>query len=246
MHLLAELLDNATYFSEPETKISVRAVVTRKRALAIQITDRGVGMTEEQLAKANARLADPPDLDVSVTRRMGLYVVARLAKRHGIEVRLRENEDIEGGVIARIVVPAELLTQQPQTPQPAAMPRMAGHHNGSFAGVPAAAELPMRRLDQPEEPAADASPRVSEPDTVDSARTSALPRPNIEAGAPADNAGLKPLEQPISLDDLVGGAAKAAGPFVSPASAEPPLPDRGGTAVAGRIARTARRRRRVR
>ncbi|WP_235022422.1 sensor histidine kinase [Amycolatopsis alkalitolerans] len=109
VHLLAELLDNATYFSEPETKVSVRAVVTRRKALAIQITDRGVGMSEEQLIEANERLADPPDLDVSVTRRMGLYVVARLAQRHGVEVRVRENEDIEGGVIARVLVPAELL-----------------------------------------------------------------------------------------------------------------------------------------
>jgi signal transduction histidine kinase len=109
VHLLAELLDNATYFSEPETKVTVRAVVTRRRSLAIQVTDRGVGMSEEQLYEANQRMADPPDLDVSVTRRMGLYVVARLAQRHGIEVRVRENEDIEGGVIARVVVPAELL-----------------------------------------------------------------------------------------------------------------------------------------
>ncbi|KMS90604.1 histidine kinase, partial [Streptomyces regensis] len=84
VHLLAELLDNATYFSEPDTRISVRAAVTRKRSLAIQITDRGVGMSEQQFAEANERLADPPDLDVSVTRRMGLYVVARLAQRHGI------------------------------------------------------------------------------------------------------------------------------------------------------------------
>ncbi|WP_052583761.1 sensor histidine kinase, partial [Saccharomonospora iraqiensis] len=110
VHLLAELLDNATYFSEPETAISVRAVVTRRNSLAVQITDRGVGMSDQQLTEANDRLADPPDLDVSVTRRMGLYVVARLAKRHGIEVRLRENEDIEGGVIARVVVPTDLLT----------------------------------------------------------------------------------------------------------------------------------------
>src|SRR5699024_1745136 len=99
VHLLAELFDNATYFSEPETKISVRAVVTRRKTLAVQITDRGVGMSDSQIAEANERLADPPDLDVSVRRRMGLYVVARLAQRHGIEVRLRENEDIDGGVI---------------------------------------------------------------------------------------------------------------------------------------------------
>ena len=109
VHVIAELLDNATFFSEPEKKVIVRMAMTRKRELAIQITDQGVGMSEDEIGTANARLADPPDLDVAVTRRMGLYVVARLAKRHNIVVRLRDNEDIEGGLIARINVPADLV-----------------------------------------------------------------------------------------------------------------------------------------
>lgn len=109
VHVIAELLDNATFFSEPEKKVIVRMAVTRKKELAIQITDSGVGMSEDEIGAANERLADPPDLDVAVTRRMGLYVVARLAKRHSIVVRLRDNEDIEGGLIARITVPADLV-----------------------------------------------------------------------------------------------------------------------------------------
>jgi signal transduction histidine kinase len=109
VHVIAELLDNATFFSEPEKKVVVRMAVTRKKELAIQITDSGVGMSEDEIEAANERLADPPDLDVAVTRRMGLYVVARLAKRHSIVVRLRDNEDIEGGLIARITVPADLV-----------------------------------------------------------------------------------------------------------------------------------------
>ncbi|MGH3761139.1 nitrate- and nitrite sensing domain-containing protein [Actinophytocola sp.] len=109
VHVIAELLDNATFFSEPEKKVIVRMAMTRKKELAIQITDQGVGMSENEIDAANARLADPPDLDVAVTRRMGLYVVARLAKRHNIVVRLRDNEDIEGGLIARINVPTELV-----------------------------------------------------------------------------------------------------------------------------------------
>ena len=109
VHLIAELLDNATSFSEPDKKVYVRMAVTRKKELAVQITDSGVGMSTEEIEAANMRLADPPDLDVAVTRRMGLYVVARLAKRHDIKVRLRENEDIEGGLIARITVPAALV-----------------------------------------------------------------------------------------------------------------------------------------
>jgi signal transduction histidine kinase len=109
VHVIAELLDNATFFSEPEKKVIVRMAMTRKKELAIQITDQGVGMSENEIAAANSRLADPPDLDVAVTRRMGLYVVARLAKRHNIIVRLRDNEDIEGGLIARINVPSDLV-----------------------------------------------------------------------------------------------------------------------------------------
>lgn len=186
VHVLAELLDNATYFSEPETKVSVRAVVTRRRALAIQITDRGVGMNEQQIADANRRLADPPDLDVSVTRRMGLYVVARLAQRHGIEVRLRENEDIDGGVIARIVVPAELLGEAPSTEQPHRLQAAEGarqENEAPAAFVAESAPPPPRSVPEPEQ---------------------------------ARDGGLVPLEQPISLDDLVGGSVRAAGPFVSP------------------------------
>ncbi|WP_285488834.1 sensor histidine kinase [Amycolatopsis taiwanensis] len=181
VHLLAELLDNATYFSEPETKVSVRAVVTRRHALAVQITDRGVGMSEEKIAEANQRLAEPPDLDVSVTRRMGLYVVARLARRHGIEVRLRENEDIEGGVIARIVVPAELLgpVSEPAPPPP-----------------PSAAEISWPS-------AADGEP---EPMPEVPAQR---PRPPSTAERSAAG-GLQPLAQPMTLDDLVAGSSKAA------------------------------------
>jgi signal transduction histidine kinase len=192
VHVLAELLDNATYFSEPETKITVRAVVTRKKALAIQVTDHGVGMSEDQIQEVNKRLADPPDLDVSVTRRMGLYVVARLAQRHNIEVRLRENEDIEGGIIARVVVPAEVLTQlraDTRTPPP---------HNRNEISMPSMP--PINR-----QPTAHTPPPAHKPP----------PPPPPQNGGP-NSGGLVPLDQPISLDDLVGNN-NAAGPFLSPA-----------------------------
>jgi signal transduction histidine kinase len=109
IHLVAELLDNATSYSEPNTRVSVRIARTRSRELAIQITDRGVGMSEDDVRLANERLANPPDIDVGVTRRMGLYVVARLARRHNIRVKLRANEDIDGGTVALIVIPEELV-----------------------------------------------------------------------------------------------------------------------------------------
>jgi signal transduction histidine kinase len=126
VHVIAELLDNATFFSPADKKVIVRMAMTRKKELAIQITDQGVGMSEDEIAATNARLADPPDLDVAVTRRMGLYVVARLAKRHNITVRLRDNEDIEGGLIARINVPAELVQPIGATPRSMAAPSTTG------------------------------------------------------------------------------------------------------------------------
>ncbi|MFC4081508.1 nitrate- and nitrite sensing domain-containing protein [Amycolatopsis samaneae] len=205
VHVLAELLDNATYFSEPETKIIVRAVVTRKKALAIQVTDHGVGMTEDRLNEINQRLADPPDLDVSVTRRMGLYVVARLAQRHGIEVRLRENEDIEGGVIARVVVPAELLTQLRSAPQRLTPP-------------PAnRAETSLPGLVPPMTPLESTPPPPSLPPAPAAAPTPpAAPPPPARDPAATASGGLVPLDQPISLDDLVAGN-NAAGPFTNAA-----------------------------
>lgn len=213
VHVLAELLDNATYFSEPETKVIVRAVVTRRKALAIQVTDHGVGMSEERLAEVNSRLADPPDLDVSVTRRMGLYVVSRLAKRHGIEVRLRENEDIEGGVIARVVVPAELLTQlrpgmqRQQTPPPA----NRSETSMSMPSIP----IPAARSDF------DQTQTFDRPPVAPSAPPPPPPAPVHEPVA--NQGGLVPLDQPISLDDLVSGG-RAAGPFLSPELPKPETP----------------------
>ncbi|WP_370972998.1 nitrate- and nitrite sensing domain-containing protein [Amycolatopsis sp. cg9] len=213
VHVLAELLDNATYFSEPETKVIVRAVVTRRKALAIQVTDHGVGMSDERLAEVNARLAEPPDLDVSVTRRMGLYVVSRLAKRHGIEVRLRENEDIEGGVIARVVVPAELLTHlRPGMSRQTPPPPGRSETSMSMPSIP----IPAARSDFDQTQAfAPTPPPQSAPPP---------PPPAPPKHEPvANQGGLVPLDQPISLDDLVSGG-RAAGPFLSPELPKPDVP----------------------
>ncbi|MBA8931076.1 signal transduction histidine kinase [Kutzneria viridogrisea] len=140
VHLIAELLDNATVFSDPNTKVTVRTAKTRRGELAIEIHDRGVGMSGPDIEDANQRLADPPEVDVAVSRRMGLYVVARLAKRHEIKVRLRANEDIEGGTTALVVVPSTLVLAPGATPSPAGTtgerpPAQAGGGIASAFGV---------------------------------------------------------------------------------------------------------------
>ncbi len=141
-HLIAELLDNATAFSKPTTKVTVRTIETRKGEIAIRIHDRGVGMQDPDIVDANAKLAEPPEVDVSVAREMGLYVVGQLAKRHEIRVTLANNDDIEGGVTAQVILPISLLHKgsAPALPlPPAARPVETtgeGLSGEGLAGVP--------------------------------------------------------------------------------------------------------------
>ena len=108
VHLLAELLDNATQFSPPESHVMVSSDLTTEGAVTIEVADRGVGMTDEELAEANQRLASHVMVDASVSRRMGLFVVGRLAGRHGIEVQLRRGE-AGVGIWATVLMPPRLV-----------------------------------------------------------------------------------------------------------------------------------------
>lgn len=109
VHLVAELLDNATTYSPPDSRVVLTSSLSSQGDLVIEIADRGVGMPWEQLSDFNQRLTDPPVIDVSVSRRMGLFVVGRLASRHGIGVRLAGNEAGEPGLTAVVTVPADLI-----------------------------------------------------------------------------------------------------------------------------------------
>ncbi|WP_434440965.1 nitrate- and nitrite sensing domain-containing protein [Lentzea sp. E54] len=137
-HLVAELLDNATAFSKPTTKVTVRTIETRKGEVAIRIHDRGVGMQEDDVVEFNAKLAEPPEVDVSVAREMGLYVVGQLAKRHEIRVTLANNDDIEGGVTAQVILPISLLHKGsvPALPLPPAAPAASESTGEGLSGVP--------------------------------------------------------------------------------------------------------------
>jgi len=108
-HLVAELLENATAFSSPKTKVWIAARPADGGGVLLRIEDAGIGMKRAELDEANDRINNPPLVDVSVARRMGIYVVGRLAARYGIEVRLGESQ--AGGVAALIHLPPALLTQ---------------------------------------------------------------------------------------------------------------------------------------
>ncbi len=103
VHLVAELLDNATAFSPPDSPVLVEARRFGDRAV-LYVEDRGIGISADQLADLNDRLAKPPLVDVAVSRMMGLVVVARLAARHGVEVKLRPAAD--RGTVADVLAAA--------------------------------------------------------------------------------------------------------------------------------------------
>ncbi|MGC5022107.1 nitrate- and nitrite sensing domain-containing protein [Micromonospora sp. DT47] len=102
VRLVAELLDNATRFSPPTTTVVADGRRIRDYVL-IQVEDRGLGLTDEQLDSLNSRLAAPPTVDVAAFRLMGLAVVSRLGSRYGIRVELRRN--VEGGTVAQVTLP---------------------------------------------------------------------------------------------------------------------------------------------
>ncbi|MFD2355002.1 sensor histidine kinase [Nonomuraea ferruginea] len=106
VHLLAELIENAISFSPRESKVQVSSQ-TAEGGVLVTINDQGIGMSPEELGEANWRLANPPVVDVAVSRRMGLFVVGRLALRHGVRVQLKQRE--RGGLSAMVLLPATLL-----------------------------------------------------------------------------------------------------------------------------------------
>ncbi|MEU6356053.1 nitrate- and nitrite sensing domain-containing protein, partial [Streptomyces sp. NPDC047072] len=139
VHLLAELLENATSFSSPQTKVKVTGHALPDGRVLIEIHDTGIGLSPEDLAQINERLASPPTVDVSVSRRMGLFVVGRLSQRHGIRIQLRPSDS--GGTTALVMLPVD-VAQGGKKPQPKPGQPAAG---GSAAAAAAAGVAAARR-----------------------------------------------------------------------------------------------------
>jgi len=89
VHLLAEIIENATMFSPRDTPVQVSGQELSSGGVLLEVRDSGVGVSPPRLAEMNWRLDNPPLIDVSVSRHMGLFAVSRLAARHGVRVRLR-------------------------------------------------------------------------------------------------------------------------------------------------------------
>ena len=110
VHLVAELVENATTFSPEDTRVYVSGQPLTSGGVLLDVTDGGVGISDQEMGHANWRLDNPPVVDVGVSRRMGLFVVGRLAARHGVRVRLRHASS--GGLTALVWLPDTVAAQE--------------------------------------------------------------------------------------------------------------------------------------
>ncbi|MGW5262202.1 nitrate- and nitrite sensing domain-containing protein [Microbispora sp. NPDC004025] len=124
VHLIAELVENATIFSPPQTKVAVRGEIVAN-GLAVEIEDRGLGLMPQEYDEINARLADPPEFDLADSDRLGLFVVGQLAARHEIGVVLRGSP--YGGTTAIVLIPRALMVDE-NSPAALAGPAGRGAH----------------------------------------------------------------------------------------------------------------------
>ncbi|WP_316766263.1 ATP-binding protein [Streptomyces sasae] len=206
IHLLAELVENATVFSAPHTQVLLRANLVTS-GLAVEVEDRGLGMPVGEQSKMNALLADPDQVNVAsllADGRIGLFVVSQLARRHGINVRLQTN--IYGGVQAVLVVPQGLLGTAPGMSGAVPQPR----DPGAVAGAPGA-------------PGGGAAAPSHDTGALDGLRGGAA-GPDADSGEQgAAPAGRRPAQQSGPATPAAGGRRRHAQHGGAPA----PLPVRG-------------------
>ncbi|MEU9653048.1 ATP-binding protein [Streptomyces sp. NPDC048110] len=221
IHLLAELVENATLFSAPQTQVLMRASLVTS-GLAVEVEDRGLGMPVGEQDRMNALLADPDQVNVArllADGRIGLFVVSQLAKRHGITVRLQTN--IYGGVQAVLVVPQALLGTEP-----GALPGGAARPAQAIGAEPVPVTPPRQQL------------RAVPPAVPQAPGPSTLPQVPAPPGlpphdAPAPTAPTPPPGPPSAVPAPVAAPApeapEASGPVVVHRAdgAPVPLPVRG-------------------
>jgi signal transduction histidine kinase len=223
VHLLSELAENATAFSAEETPVKVSGYLLSSGGALVDVTDQGVGMDADEMAHANWRLDNPPLVDVAVSRRMGLFVVARLAARHGIRVRLRPGP--AGGLTALVWLPDEVITRDSATsalgPHPFQPPAAAAStHRWAQNGV--ADSEPGGRTSGPGLSALRPLHYEPEPEGGDGAAAPTVPgaSPDPKAVLSAPAVGTTTASPPPTAPETAGPAAPAppaaaAGPAAS-------------------------------
>ncbi|MEB8339654.1 sensor histidine kinase [Streptomyces endophyticus] len=258
IHLLAELVENATVFSAPHTQVLLRANQVTS-GLAIEVEDRGLGMPVTEQNKMNTLLTDPDQVNVAsllADGRIGLFVVSQLARRHGITVRLQTN--IYGGVQAVLVLPQELLGGDGDTDGagvriPHVRKAAAAATANSVLGSEAAPSANGHRAGPPPQsspsspsgpgtngtrpaPANPSAPAPPSPVPLHGA-VSVVPRQSHTATPPTGTPlGTPPVgaptDTPVTATPPTGTGTGVGTPTGTPANGTPPAPPRPGTHAA--------------
>lgn len=186
-HLLAELLDNATAFSPPQAEVRLSGWMLENGEVMISVEDEGIGAPPERLAELNALLTDSEPAAPGDATGMGLYVVARLAARHGIRVQLREQK--QGGIAAVVILPRRLL--------PAARPDEppANPVEAAIAGEP----MPVAKV--PEQAGEQTHEQVSAGPEGVPAATGAAREPSAEHAEPDEDRAVGNVVRPRHAPD---------------------------------------------
>ncbi|MFI9078186.1 nitrate- and nitrite sensing domain-containing protein [Streptomyces sioyaensis] len=230
-HLIAELLENATAFSPPKAHVELAGWLLESGEVMLSVQDEGIGMTSERMAELNERLCDVEAASSSETideaLGLGLYVVVRLAARHGVRVQLRDAK--HGGVTAVIVLPGSILPTRPAPsgPPAAASPDLA--HSPGLPGSVAEANsnaLPTRAA-RTEPAALHGTPDAAAPAGHDGDRAPAADteRPDGHPAAPAPGPDATPDPAPASEADPFVAAAERAIDAAGLGGADPAAPD---------------------
>ncbi|MCX4514336.1 ATP-binding protein [Streptomyces sp. NBC_01619] len=219
-HLLAELIENATAFSPPHTKVGVSAERVGS-GIALEIEDRGLGLDRAALAEANRRIEDTERVDLLDSGQLGLFVVNRIAHRLDVRVALRRS--VFGGVVAVVLLPGRLAGEQieeavPGEPEPAVE---------TTSGLPRRAAARPRAVLPPEDaPAARATGPAAQAPAAAPDHGAAAPAPAAAApvhAAPAAPAPLRAAQDPARTGTTQETSAPGALPATAPAP-EPPHP----------------------
>ena len=205
VHLVTELIDNALAYSPPSSMVTV---TTKKspEGVVVKVSDAGLGMKDDAMAALNDELRSGGEVNAETARRMGLLVVSRLAKRHGIFVELERNT--RGGVTASVVLPTAMLrlpgqsAQQPdEAPVRAAAPTNAGSASAAFAGAASAGSA-----------AAGSAAAGSASAAFANAEPTHAATPATASATPTASAAATPAPAPLPVRQKPGGVpAPAAG-----------------------------------
>jgi len=143
IHLVAELAENATVFSPPNTPVRIQGDIVG-RGFAVEIEDRGLGISQARLDEINANLANPPQFDLSGSDRLGLFIAGQLAQRHDIRISLRPS--VYGGTTAIVLIPTPLVVEEDSYARDPALPagRGNGAHQDRVSGRHALIQAPDR------------------------------------------------------------------------------------------------------